>query len=77
MKTRRVTVYKWQYNDKGSRRKSIVGDGTFHQFGTDYADFESGPCAFTTAIVEMLDGSVMNVPVEMIVFANPGETNAN
>lgn len=69
--TRRVMVFKWirpnaKYN--ALYDKVEVGAGNFHQFGTDYEEFETGPANFSTAIVEMPDGNVVNVPVEMIRF---------
>lgn len=71
MGKRKVVVYEWQkvkgqhYNEKVS-----VGHGLFHQFGVEYEEFETGPGNYSTAIIEMPDGSVRNVPVELIVFNN-------
>lgn len=48
--------------------KAIIGIGEFHRWGIDYEELESGPAHFSTAIIEMPDGSVKNVPVELIVF---------
>ena len=42
--------------------------GRFHGFGIDYEEFESGPGMFTTAVVELPDGTVKNVYVECIKF---------
>ena len=69
MKLRKVVVYKYEIV-KGQHffDKVAVGSGLFHQFGCDYEEFETGPGNFSTAIVEMPDGSVKNVPVELIVF---------
>jgi len=71
METRKVVVYEWQ-RVKGQTHfdKVAVGNGVFHQFGVNYEEFENGPGNFTTAVVEMPDGSVRNVPVELIVFNN-------
>ena len=71
MEKRKVVVYEWQ-RVKGQNHsdKVAVGNGIFHQFGCDYEEFETGPGNYTTAVVEMPDGSVKNVPVEMIVFNN-------
>ena len=68
---RKVIVYEWQ-RVKGTTHseKVQIGTGVFHQFGVDYQEFDSGPGNFSTAIVEMPDGSVMNVCVEMIVFTD-------
>lgn len=42
--------------------------GMFHQFGNDFEEFEEGPGNFTTAVVEMPDGFMQNIPVEFIRF---------
>lgn len=69
MDKRKVVVYEWQ-KVKGAthHEKVCIGNGIFHQFGVDYEEFETGAGNYSTAIVEMPDGSVKNVPVEMIVF---------
>ncbi len=48
--------------------RSLKGEAIFHQFGVDYEEFESGPGNFSTAIIELPDGTVKNVPVENIEF---------
>lgn len=65
--TRRVTVYKWD----SPFVKGVLGTGIFHQFGVNYERLEDSAGNYTTAIVEMMDGSVINIEVEMIVFDNP------
>lgn len=69
---RKVVVYEYQKSKAQSHLydKVAVGNGIFHQFGISYEEFESGAGQFTTAIVEMPDGSVKNIPVELIVFNN-------
>jgi len=71
MGQRKVVIYKWQ-RVKGQPycEKICVGHGIFHQFGVDYEDSETGPGNYSTAIVEMPDGSVKNVHVELITFSN-------
>lgn len=70
--TRPVCVFKWyrpddaKYNEPYT--KEFVGYGEFHQFGCDYQEFEDGVGNFSTAIVEMPDGSVSNVSVDLIRF---------
>jgi hypothetical protein len=44
------------------------GEAIFHQFGCDYEEFESGPGNFSTAIIELPDGTVKNIPIEWIKF---------
>ena len=66
---RKVSVYEYQkVYGESYYDKFPIGDGVFHQFGVDYEEFETGPGNYSTAIVEMPDGSVKNVPVELIVF---------
>lgn len=71
MDKRKVFVYEWQkVKGQSHCEKVCVGNGIFHQFGSDYEEFESGPGNYSTAIIEMPDGSVKNVPAELIVFNN-------
>jgi len=66
---RKVTVFEWKKLEGDTYQSKInAGVGLFHQFGCDYEPFENGAASFSTAIVEMQDGSVRNVPVEMIEF---------
>jgi hypothetical protein len=73
---RTVAVYEY-HKAKGrtSMDKVWIGTGVFHAFGVDYQEFETGPGNFSTAIVEMADGTVKNVPVELIVFNGPIDIN--
>lgn len=45
----------------------------FHGWGVDYEEFEAGPGNFTTAIVELDDGTVMNLPARLVRFLDRGE----
>ena len=47
-----------------------AGCGTFHAWGVAYEEFESGPGNYSTAIVEMPDGTVRNWPAEMVRFVD-------
>jgi len=68
---RSVNVYEYKKAEgKTYYEKVLVGEGQFHQWGVDYEEFESGPANFSTAIIEMPDGSIKNVAVEFIVFNN-------
>ena len=71
MEQRKVVVYKWE-RVKGQTHYDKVpdGHGIFHTWGVNYEEFESGPGNFSTAIIEKPDGSVHNIPVELIVFNN-------
>ena len=69
MGTRKVVVYEWKKEEgKPYSKKVRIGEGIFHQFGADYDEFETGPGNFTTAIVEMPDGEIKNIPVGLVVF---------
>jgi hypothetical protein len=66
---RHVKYYEYERKDgKGPFVKVLKGEGTFHQFGVGYEEFESGPGNFSTAIIELPDGSIKNHSVELIEF---------
>ena len=74
-KARPVTIYKWtQMLEKKdihprSYMKKIPDDkGSFIQFGVDYEEFETGPGNYSTAIVELSDGTVITPPANLIRF---------
>lgn len=68
-KMRDVKVYKYEkLKDDIHYTKLFDYGGTFHQFGYDYEEFEAGPGNFSTAIIELPDGTIKNVPVEMVRF---------
>ena len=66
---RKVIVFKY-HRPEGQTHydKKPIGKGMFHQWGCDYEEFETGAGNFSTAIVEMEDGEVKNIPAEMIKF---------
>lgn len=70
--TRRVMVFKWNRPDNAKindpYEKVQIGAGNFHQFGTDFEEVEYGVGSFSTAIVEMPDGQVINIPADLIRF---------
>lgn len=73
MKNRKVEVYEYQQVKKEDGihyEKVSVGYGAFIEYGMDCQQEEYGIGSFSTAIVEMPDGSIKNVPVEHIVFNN-------
>lgn len=71
MELRKVVVYEYR-KAKGTAHydKVCIGNGVFHQFGMDFEEFETGAGNYSTAIIEMPDGKVKNVPVEMMAFIN-------
>lgn len=51
-----------------------IGDSmpaTFHQFGVAYEEFETGVGNYTTAVIELADGSVREVLPAEIKFEPP------
>lgn len=70
--TRPVTVYEWwrpdgaKCNDPFQKRE--IGQGVFHHFGVDFEEREFGVASYSTAIVEMPDGTVTGVSLELIKF---------
>lgn len=66
---RKVKVLKYE-KVEGSNRAVKVFDyeAYFHEFGSDFEEFEDGAGNYSTAIVECENGVVCNVPVEMIRF---------
>ena len=68
---RLVIVYEYQRVKREKYSSKVaIGTGFFREFGVNYEEVEGCPGNYSTAIVEMPDGSVKNVPVEMIVFKN-------
>ena len=68
---RDVIVYEWEINNETARRtgkKIELGEAAFHQFGTNYEEFEKGPGNYSVAIVEHRDGTVECVDPELIKF---------
>lgn len=63
-----VNWWSYEKNKKGFYELVLQGVATFHQFGMDYEEFEEGPGNYSTAIIELADGTVKNVPVENIEF---------
>lgn len=45
-----------------------VGEANFHVWGTDYEGFETGPGNYSTAIIELDNGEVLNIEVSLITF---------
>jgi len=58
----------YEYDENGDYKKTLKGGAIFHQFGVSYEEFESGPGNYSTAIIELQDGTIKNVPVENIAF---------
>lgn len=72
---RKAQTYKYKKHDNPFAAWDKVKDGIgiFRQFGVNYEEFDNGPGNYTTAIVEMPDGTVKNIPVENIEFLDKPE----
>lgn len=67
--SRKVKIFEYQkVEGKSYSEKVHTGTGLFHQWGCDYEEFETGPGNFSTAIVEMEDGTIQNIYCSMIQF---------
>lgn len=73
---RDAILYEWKLIEEDSEsreggkkwEKVQVGNVKFHQFGVSYDERNGTVGAFSSAIVEMPDGTLENVPVECIQF---------
>ena len=74
MKTRPVTVFEYKRIPSRGLEKVEKCEGTFHEFGVAYEEFESGAGNYSTAIIELKNGDILNHPVELIRFDEaPGD----
>lgn len=55
-----ASIPKWELVEKG--------EAVFHTFGINCEEFETGVGTFTTAIIELPDGTLKNLPVEQVRF---------
>ena len=70
---RKVMICKFTKDEKEKIKKVDDVEGIFHEFGVESVEGEN--CdgnatygTYSTAIVELKDGTIENVPVEMIRF---------
>ena len=69
--TRPIKVFKYEKDaEKPHYNKVPDGLATFHAFGCDYEEFETGAGNFSTAIIEREDGTVENKIVDLIQFTD-------
>ena len=54
--------------DRLTRGRIAMGIATFLAWGVDYEELNDGVGTFSTALIELDDGTVKNVPVENIEF---------
>lgn len=62
---RRVKFFKY---DKSPPVLVCKGEANFHQWGLDFEEFETGAGNYSTAIIELDNGVVENIPAEHIEF---------
>ena len=66
---RRVRYYEYEkMQGKTYHDKVLRGEALFHGWGVDYEELDTGAGNYSTAIIELDDGTVRNMPVEMVEF---------
>ena len=67
---RKVEVYAWERKEPTDKHLTKVQRcfATFHQFGSYFEEFESGPGNATGGIIEFEDGHLECVDVSMFIF---------
>jgi len=53
--------------------RQLIGTGKFHQWGSEFMEFESGPGNYTVAIIELPDGTIQKYEPTMIEFDDQEE----
>lgn len=71
--TRKVKVFHMVQTNKGEPGRAIYAKeekcvAMFHQFGSDYEEFETGAGNYSTAIIEYIGGTVEMVRADFIQF---------
>ena len=56
------------YENSGDKEKGIGTEAFFHEWGSDYEQFESGAGNLSVGILELKDGSVKTIIPELIKF---------
>lgn len=66
---REIAFFAAEWQEKTRRQEKIeIGRGVFRGFGVCYEEFENGPGNYSTAIIELSDGSLINHSVEYVQF---------
>lgn len=75
---RKVNIAIWQTDAADlaipQRKKWFNYDGVFHQWGINYEEFDTGPGNYTIAIVELADGTVVEVLPSRVKFLDSPTT---
>lgn len=64
----------WEGNKKVGNKD--LREGRFHQWGSEYEEFESGPGNYTVAVIEFADGTIGTVMPENIRFLDGEDAQA-
>lgn len=59
----------YKCNRSYCEKKEVLG--LFHQWGTDYEEFDNGAGNYTVAVVELVDGTIVTHGVDKIKFLPP------
>ena len=67
---RKVEILERRFDpsDRTTGLKSTGKFATFHKWGVNFEEFDSGPGTYSTAIIEHPDGNVENIDCEFIKF---------
>lgn len=49
--------------------------GLFHQWGSGFEEFESGPANYTVAIIELDNGSVVTTSPDKVIFLDKSRSD--
>ncbi len=62
---------KTQKKGTGCWEDGFSGKGLFHQWASDYDEYETNAGNFTVALIELKDGTVQKVTPENLKFTDP------
>ena len=65
---RKVMVSEYLKQENGCLELEETEEALFHEWGSNYEEFDSGPGNYSIAIVEFDDGKIQSIPVEQIRF---------
>jgi len=65
-------TYGWEWDGK-NYVPIETGEGLFEQYGQNFEETRDGTGQYTSAIVEMPDGRVQNIPLHLIRFLKEEE----
>lgn len=74
---RECSGYCWKYNYDTGKNEKVEFTGKFHAFGVDWEEVGDGVGMFTTAVVELTDGTMLNVPAVNVKFTSPDKNSGS